>query len=52
MGIWDLGIWDLETRRKKNEGEERREEENLIMPHAHAQAVLSLSDMPARPLSR
>ena len=40
------------ARRKKNEGEERREEENLIMPHAHAQAVLSLSDMPARPLSR
>ena len=45
-------LLQVKTKNKKNEVEERREEENLIMPHAHAQAVLSLSDMPARPLSR
>ena len=48
----ERALWHLETKKKNNEGEERREEENPIMPHAHAQAVVSLSDMPARPLSR
>ena len=46
-------LLQVKTENKKNEVEERREEENLMMmPHAHAQAALSLSDMPPRPLSR